>query len=83
MFRASRALHAAAVKATTGIVGLDVVPNAKEVLTKLYRKTLNDIKVGSGTGLGAPGVYEPLFSHVSLCCRLSRKASLTEQRWRS
>ncbi len=33
------------VKGTTGIVGLDVVPNAKEVLTKLYEKTLSDIKI--------------------------------------
>lgn len=33
------------VKKTTGIVGLDVVPNAKEVLTRLYEKTLSDIKI--------------------------------------
>ena len=42
--RATRALLAPAVKRTTGIVGLDVVPNAREVLTKLYEKTLNDVK---------------------------------------
>lgn len=35
----------AAVKRTTGIVGLDVVPNARAVLIKLYEKTLNDVKV--------------------------------------
>lgn len=29
---------------TTGIVGLDVVPNAREVLINLYRKTLEEIK---------------------------------------
>ncbi|RWR81483.1 ETC complex I subunit [Cinnamomum micranthum f. kanehirae] len=34
----------AKVKETTGIVGLDVVPNAREVLISLYTKTLNEIK---------------------------------------
>ncbi|KAI3929934.1 hypothetical protein MKW98_004088 [Papaver atlanticum] len=34
----------ARVKETTGIVGLDVVPNAREVLISLYKKTLNEIK---------------------------------------
>ncbi|KAJ8554372.1 hypothetical protein K7X08_025050 [Anisodus acutangulus] len=34
----------AKVKETTGIVGLDVVPNAREVLINLYGKTLDEIK---------------------------------------
>ncbi|XP_054786221.1 probable NADH dehydrogenase [ubiquinone] 1 alpha subcomplex subunit 5, mitochondrial [Prosopis cineraria] len=34
----------AKVKETTGIVGLDVVPNAREVLIGLYTKTLNEIR---------------------------------------
>ncbi|KAK4838284.1 hypothetical protein QYF36_012597 [Acer negundo] len=34
----------AKVKETTGIVGLEVVPNAREVLINLYNKTLNEIK---------------------------------------
>ncbi|KAK6117654.1 hypothetical protein DH2020_048616 [Rehmannia glutinosa] len=34
----------AKVKETTGIVGLDVVPNAREVLIGLYTKTLEEIK---------------------------------------
>ncbi|KAG5600702.1 hypothetical protein H5410_032072 [Solanum commersonii] len=34
----------AKVKETTGIVGLEVVPNAREVLINLYRKTLEEIK---------------------------------------
>ncbi|GAB2299202.1 hypothetical protein Dimus_033274 [Dionaea muscipula] len=34
----------AEVKATTGIVGLEVVPNAREVLISLYRKTLKEIE---------------------------------------
>ncbi|KAH8482943.1 hypothetical protein H0E87_027621 [Populus deltoides] len=32
------------VKQTTGIVGLDVVPNARAVLINLYTKTLKEIK---------------------------------------
>ncbi|CAL4939099.1 unnamed protein product [Urochloa decumbens] len=39
------ALRAArAVKDTTGIVGLDVVPNAREVLIGLYTRTLKEIE---------------------------------------
>lgn len=34
----------AKVKETTGIVGLDVVPNAREVLISLYAKTLKEIQ---------------------------------------
>ncbi|XP_011046056.1 PREDICTED: probable NADH dehydrogenase [ubiquinone] 1 alpha subcomplex subunit 5, mitochondrial isoform X1 [Populus euphratica] len=34
----------ARVKQTTGIVGLDVVPNARAVLINLYSKTLKEIK---------------------------------------
>lgn len=34
----------AKVKETTGIVGLDVVPNAREVLIGLYNRTLDEIK---------------------------------------
>uniref|UniRef100_A0A803N8Q0 Uncharacterized protein n=1 Tax=Chenopodium quinoa TaxID=63459 RepID=A0A803N8Q0_CHEQI len=34
----------AKVKETTGIVGLDVVPNAREVLISLYTKTLKEIQ---------------------------------------
>lgn len=34
----------ARIKQTTGIVGLDVVPNAREVLIGLYSKTLNEIQ---------------------------------------
>lgn len=35
----------AKVKQTTGIVGLDVVPNARAVLIDLYSKTLKEIQV--------------------------------------
>ncbi|KAK8956838.1 hypothetical protein KSP39_PZI001258 [Platanthera zijinensis] len=34
----------AKVKETTGIVGLEVVPNAREVLISLYKRTLTEIK---------------------------------------
>lgn len=34
----------AKVKHTTGIVGLDVVPNAREVLIELYTKTLKEVQ---------------------------------------
>ena len=34
----------ARVKETTGIVGLEVVPNAREVLIGLYNKTLKEIQ---------------------------------------
>ncbi|XP_072969250.1 probable NADH dehydrogenase [ubiquinone] 1 alpha subcomplex subunit 5, mitochondrial [Typha angustifolia] len=34
----------ARVKETTGIVGLDVVPNAREVLISLYSRTLKEIQ---------------------------------------
>ncbi|XP_057508454.1 probable NADH dehydrogenase [ubiquinone] 1 alpha subcomplex subunit 5, mitochondrial isoform X2 [Actinidia eriantha] len=40
---ASRPLMAR-VKETTGIVGLEVVPNAREVLISLYNKTLKEIQ---------------------------------------
>jgi hypothetical protein len=44
----SRAFSAAAVrpvKLSTGVVGLDVVPNAREVLTSLYTRTLAEVQV--------------------------------------
>ncbi|XP_030500933.2 probable NADH dehydrogenase [ubiquinone] 1 alpha subcomplex subunit 5, mitochondrial [Cannabis sativa] len=34
----------ARVKQTTGIVGLDVVPNARQVLIELYNKTLKEVE---------------------------------------
>lgn len=41
----------AKVKETTGIVGLDVVPNAREVLISLYTRTLKEIQaVPEGEG---------------------------------
>jgi len=37
-------LLASASKGSTGIVGLDVVPNAREVLISLYQQTLQAVK---------------------------------------
>lgn len=34
-----------AAELSTGIVGLDVVPNAREVLMALYARTLEEIKI--------------------------------------
>lgn len=45
MFAATRAVFKSTVKKSTGIVGLDVVPNAREVLVGLYEKTLKDVQV--------------------------------------
>uniref|UniRef100_UPI001CB88FEA probable NADH dehydrogenase [ubiquinone] 1 alpha subcomplex subunit 5, mitochondrial n=1 Tax=Erigeron canadensis TaxID=72917 RepID=UPI001CB88FEA len=42
--RASSLMMMSKVKETTGIVGLEVVPNAREVLIGLYNKTLTEIK---------------------------------------
>ncbi|KAG1371379.1 putative NADH dehydrogenase [ubiquinone] 1 alpha subcomplex subunit 5, mitochondrial [Cocos nucifera] len=38
------AVAMAKVKETTGIVGLEVVPNAREVLISLYKRTLKEIQ---------------------------------------
>ncbi|GLJ37396.1 hypothetical protein SUGI_0759070 [Cryptomeria japonica] len=35
----------AKVKESTGIVGLEVVPNAREVLISLYQKTLKEVEI--------------------------------------
>ena len=48
MFRATSLVCqkvAGSVKASTGIVGLDVVPNAREVLSNLYLRTLHEVTI--------------------------------------
>ncbi|GJU54018.1 probable NADH dehydrogenase [ubiquinone] 1 alpha subcomplex subunit 5, mitochondrial [Tanacetum coccineum] len=42
--RPSSMMMMSKLKETTGIVGLDVVPNAREVLIGLYNKTLTEIQ---------------------------------------
>ena len=44
--RRSLATRALASKASTGIVGLDVQPEAKTILESLYSKTLTELQVG-------------------------------------
>eukprot|EP01112_Ceratiomyxa_fruticulosa_P010849 TRINITY_DN2886_c0_g1_i2.p1 TRINITY_DN2886_c0_g1~~TRINITY_DN2886_c0_g1_i2.p1 ORF type:complete len:134 (-),score=25.83 TRINITY_DN2886_c0_g1_i2:113-514(-) len=39
------------VKTSTGIVGLEVEPNAREILQKIYRQTLRDLKAVPETAL--------------------------------
>jgi NADH dehydrogenase (ubiquinone) 1 alpha subcomplex subunit 5 len=60
----SRALRVASqsarVKLTTGITGLDVIPNAREVLIRLYEKTLTDVQV-----MPAEVPYRQLVEHTT------------------
>ena len=52
--RLSSSVSLPQAKATTGLTGLNVVPNAREVLIKLYEKTLRDIQVSFVTGYALP-----------------------------
>lgn len=49
-FRLSGRVLQQVVKKSTGLTGLDVVPNAREVLVKLYEKTLKDVQVRAPAG---------------------------------
>ncbi|KAG2763408.1 hypothetical protein JG687_00005511 [Phytophthora cactorum] len=42
---ASRVLRMAVTKTSTGLVGLKVNPNARQDLIKIYRRTLEEVKV--------------------------------------
>jgi hypothetical protein len=42
---ASRFLRMAVTKTSTGLVGLKVNPNARQDLIKIYRRTLEEVKV--------------------------------------
>jgi NADH dehydrogenase (ubiquinone) 1 alpha subcomplex subunit 5 len=48
-FRVSRVLMAYAKK-TTGIVGLDVQPNARQILIDLYNRILDELTVSAAIG---------------------------------
>ncbi|KAL2550538.1 putative NADH dehydrogenase [ubiquinone] 1 alpha subcomplex subunit 5 [Forsythia ovata] len=58
----------ARLKETTGIVGLDVVPNAREVLIGLYTKTLEEIK-GVPEDEGYRKAVESFTRHRLKVCR--------------
>lgn len=46
---ASRMLRMAVTKTSTGLVGLKVNPNARQDLIKIYRRTLDEVKVRPAT----------------------------------
>jgi hypothetical protein len=80
MLRATRMLLSPIAKKSTGIVGLDVVPNAREVLVQLYEKTLSDIKVrGSACHRGERMRGGTSLAHRP-CARASSRAHLSHPR---
>ncbi|GAA0158184.1 oxidoreductase [Lithospermum erythrorhizon] len=67
------------VKETTGIVGLEVVPNARDVLIDLYSKTLKEIKaVPSDEGYRK--AVEKFTSHRLQVCKEESDLDLIEKR---
>lgn len=65
MLRATRVLLAPVVKRSTGLVGIDVVPDARAVLIMLYERTLQEIKVIGGL------MPAELAAIQTLTCRLN------------
>ncbi|KAH9309260.1 hypothetical protein KI387_037171 [Taxus chinensis] len=63
----------AMVKESTGIVGLDVVPNARQVLISLYNKTLKEVQIIP------PNV--PYRKHVEAFTNHRLKVCQEEQDW--
>ena len=55
------------VKDTTGLVGLDVVPNAREVLIGLYNETLNAVKVIPENAVYRQNVERTTRYRLSIC----------------
>ncbi|WMV34003.1 hypothetical protein MTR67_027388 [Solanum verrucosum] len=69
----------AKVKETTGIVGLEVVPNAREVLINLYRKTLEEIKAVPEDE-GYRKAVESFTRHRLNVCVEERESEMIEKR---
>jgi hypothetical protein len=69
----------ARVKQTTGIVGLDVVPNAREVLIDLYTKTLKEIKAVPEDE-GYRKAVESFTSHRLKVCKEEQDWELIEKK---
>ncbi|KAJ6791616.1 putative NADH dehydrogenase [ubiquinone] 1 alpha subcomplex subunit 5, mitochondrial [Iris pallida] len=69
----------ARVKETTGIVGLDVVPNAREVLISLYTRTLGEIKAVPEDE-GYRKAVESFTSHRLKVCREEEDWEAIEKR---
>ncbi|KAK7251061.1 hypothetical protein RIF29_33936 [Crotalaria pallida] len=70
----------AKVKQTTGIVGLDVVPNAREVLIGLYSKTLNEVKAVPEDE-GYRKVVESFTNHRLKVCQEGRRCWWCRRFW--
>mmetsp|Transcript_39118 Transcript_39118/g.96894 ORF Transcript_39118/g.96894 Transcript_39118/m.96894 type:complete len:130 (-) Transcript_39118:317-706(-) len=62
LLRASRPCFQA-VKQTTGIVGLEVIPNGREVLGGLVRRVLSDVKAAIPEHAGYRKVVEATYGH--------------------
>ena len=69
----------AKVKETTGIVGLEVVPNAREVLIDLYTKTLKEIKAVPEDE-GYRKAVESFTSHRLKVCQEEKDWELIEKK---
>ena len=69
----------AKVKETTGIVGLEVVPNAREVLIDLYSKTLKEIKAVPEDE-GYRKAVESFTSHRLKVCQEEKDWELIEKK---
>ena len=69
----------AKVKETTGIVGLEVVPNAREVLIDLYTKTLKEIKAVPEDE-GYRKAVESFTSHRLKVCQEEKDWELIERK---
>jgi len=63
---ATRRVFASVVKRSTGIVGLDAVPNARSVLVQLYEKTLQDVQVRNRCA-------------SAVCCRQLRERAVVDR----
>eukprot|EP00246_Nothoceros_aenigmaticus_P001424 TRINITY_DN11937_c0_g1_i1.p1 TRINITY_DN11937_c0_g1~~TRINITY_DN11937_c0_g1_i1.p1 ORF type:complete len:137 (+),score=28.07 TRINITY_DN11937_c0_g1_i1:88-498(+) len=57
----------AAVKESTGLVGLDVVPNAREVLIGIYRQTLDAVRVVPDTAVYRKSVEAFTNERLKVC----------------
>lgn len=55
------------VKETTGLVGLDVVPNAREVLIGLYNETLKSVQVIPESAVYRQNVERTTRYRLSVC----------------
>lgn len=62
-FKKSTDIVGRAVKETTGIVGLEVIPNGREVLKKFVLKVLDDVKAHIPEETGYRKIVEATYKH--------------------